>query len=111
MIEQMWAQELLSDFEPRNLSRDLAFSFYFKHEDSRRPRNDLRLVIRFVLEDTKISKEISRAAEAVNLDMNDENYARFKEAENRRRDLANWLREEMDRRQSEAESTESQEFA
>jgi DNA primase len=80
IIEQIWMTEKNPPFEPRDLQKDLAYSFYKKHDDPSKPESDLYMVIRAIIHDYKLDKEIKLARTALEADLNDNSVRAHRDA-------------------------------
>ncbi|MEQ1531018.1 MAG: DNA primase [Methylococcales bacterium] len=61
IIEQIWLTDRSPPFKARDLQTDLAFSFYFKHDDPAKPESDLFLLINFVNHERRLNDKIAAA--------------------------------------------------
>jgi DNA primase len=61
IIEQIWLTDRSPPFKPRDLQSDLAFSFYYKHADRKRPESDLFLLINFINYERELDDGILKA--------------------------------------------------
>jgi DNA primase len=79
ILEQMWATQIDPPIRPRDLAKDLAFSFFKRHLDTRKPEYDLGLVICAIIEFDEIDRAILVAKEKLELDWDEANYSAYYE--------------------------------
>jgi DNA primase len=75
ILEQMWATEIDPPIAPRDLTYDLAFSFFKRHKDKRKPESDLYLVINAIVHDYQTEQAMARSEANLKEDLNDASFA------------------------------------
>jgi DNA primase len=68
-LEQIWMTQENPPFKQRDLQKDLAYSFYKKHEDPAKPENDLYMVIRAILHHHELDEAIAKTRAALDAEM------------------------------------------
>ena len=96
IIEQYWATTLHPRFKARDLQTDLAFSFYKRHLDRRKPEADLELVISALVQEKRLEQELKQSLAEMNESYEHESFTKLTKTYEDVRGAKAALRQQMD---------------
>ncbi len=96
MIEQIWATNLATNFSPRDLQKDFAFSFYKKHDDPAKAESDLFSVIDLFLRERELASRLIHTLEIAAINVDDKSYDEYRAVEIERAKLFQDLQDAME---------------